>query len=243
MALTNHTVAYSDEGSSLTGLFCHDETVRGQLPGILLIHGGAGLDDHAREQSQRWAALGYAVFACDMYGQGVTGDREQITETLAVFQQDAAALARRARAGLDVLRNSPDTDGRFAVVGFCFGGMAALTLARAGDDLTASVSMHGSLKTPSPAQPDTIRAEILVCHGAADPFVPLDDVTVFAQEMEQARAHWQLTMYGGALHGFTHRHMQPGTMRGVAYDERADRQSFADAARFVAEATEDAGDR
>jgi dienelactone hydrolase len=80
-----------------------------------------------------------------------------------------------------------------------------------------------------------VRARILVCHGAADPHVPGSDVTAFAQEMEDARADWQLVMYGGAQHGFTHRHAKPGAMPGVAYDERADRRSFAAASQFLAD--------
>jgi alpha-beta hydrolase superfamily lysophospholipase len=42
-----------------------------QRPGLLLVHGGAGLDGHAREQAIRYARLGYVVLACDMFGQGV----------------------------------------------------------------------------------------------------------------------------------------------------------------------------
>jgi dienelactone hydrolase len=98
------------------------------------------------------------------------------------------------------------------------------------------VSIHGSLATVKPAEPGAVRAKVLACHGALDPHVPLADVVGFAEEMGHAGADWQLIMYGGAMHGFTHEHATPGAIPGVAYDAPADRRSFAAALAFLAEA-------
>lgn len=245
---------YDDLGLPLAGLLCWDEAQDGPRPGILLIHGGAGLDAHARAQARRYAALGYAVLACDMFGPGVAGNRERVMACLLALRDDPALLVRRARAGLAALAACPEAGGRLAAVGFCFGGMAALALARAGanlagpgvagpgmadGELAGVVSIHGSLATSRPAGSGAVTARILVCHGAADPHVPLGDVTAFAEEMDRAGADWQLVMYGRAMHGFTHRDAvpgAPGTMPGVAYDRLADERSFAAARVFLAEA-------
>lgn len=210
-------------------------------PGLLLVHGGAGLDDHAREQGSRYAELGYVVLACDMFGLGApgrggAGDRERIMATVKGLRDDPDLLVRRGRAGLDVLAQLPETDGRLGVVGFCFGGLAALTLARAGTDLAAVVSMHGSLATVRPAEPGAVRARVLVCHGARDPHVPMADVAAFAEEMTRAEADWRLTMYGRAVHGFTHAHAVPGQIPGVEYDRETDELSFAAARDHLARA-------
>ena len=234
MASTGHSVTYHDADTTLHGVMYRDESPH-RLPGILLIHGGAGLDDHARQQGLRWSALGYAVFVCDMYGEGVVGDRKRTIECVTALRDDPRLLVRRARAGLDVLRRHGHTTPRVGAVGYCFGGMAVLTLARAGTDIAAAVSIHGSLATPQPAQPDAITAEILVCHGSADPHVPMDHVMAFAAEMDHARADWQMVIYGGAMHGFTHRHADPAATPGVAYHEEADRLSFTAASSFVTE--------
>ena len=233
MPPTSRPVDYADDGTRLTGVLYTDDAQRSRTPGILLVHGGAGLDAHAREQAERWATLGYAVLACDMYGEGVAGDRDRVMATVTALRDDPDLLVRRGQAGLARLR--PESDGRLAAVGYCFGGMAALTLARSGLDLAAAVSIHGSLTTPRPARPDSVRARLLVCHGASDPHVPMEHVVAFTREMEDAGADWRLTIYGGAVHGFTHRHAIPGVTPGVAYDERADHASFADAGRFLAE--------
>jgi dienelactone hydrolase len=236
MQLSERPLAYSDLDTPLTGMLYRDEALPGTRPGILLVHGGAGLDEHAREQAQRYAALGYVVHACDMLGDGVAGERERVITCLTALRDDPALLVRRGQAGLAALARSPDTDGRFAAVGFCFGGLAVLALARAGEDLAGVASIHGSLATSRPAEPDSVQARLLVCHGALDPHVPLDHVTAFAGEMNKARADWQLIMYGGAMHGFTHRHAVPGATPGVAYDSMADARSFAATRAFLAEA-------
>ena len=247
-------LSYDDLGLPLAGLLCRDETQDGPRPGILLIHGGAGLDAHAREQARRYAQTGYTVLACDMFGPGVAGNRERVMACLLGLRDDPARLVRRARAGLAALAACQETAGPLAAVGFCFGGLAALALARAGAelggaelggagpgpglagaDLAAVVSIHGSLATTRPAAPGSVTAKVLVCHGASDPHVPLADVTAFADEMTQAGADWQLVMYGQAQHGFTHRDAAPGAIPGVAYDRLADERSFAAVRAFLSE--------
>jgi len=235
MATATRTVTYTDEETALTGFLAWDDAAQHPLPGLLLVHGGAGLDDHAKGQAQRYAAHGYTVLACDMFGDGVAGDRERVMACLMGLRDDPQRMSRRAGAGLAALAGCPEADGRFAAIGFCFGGLAVLTLARSGADLAGVVSMHGSLATAKPAEPGAVRARVLACHGALDPHVPLADVTTFAEEMDHARADWQLIMYGGAMHGFTHEHAIPGAMPGVAYDALADQRSFLAAQTFLAE--------
>jgi len=235
MATATRTVTYTDEETALTGFLAWDDAAGHPLPGLLLVHGGAGLDDHAKGQAQRYAAHGYTVLACDMFGDGVAGDRERVMACLMGLRDDPQRMSRRAGAGLAALAGCPEADGRFAAIGFCFGGLAVLTLARSGADLAGVVSMHGSLATAKPAEPGAVRARVLACHGALDPHVPLADVTTFAEEMDHARADWQLIMYGGAMHGFTHEHAIPGAMPGVAYDALADQRSFLAARTFLAE--------
>jgi len=234
VALSTRTVAYADQDTPLTGELYWD-TGGGPRPGILLIHGGAGLDDHARGQARRYAALGYAVFACDMLGDAVAGGREQVIGSLTALGDDPGLLARRARAGLAELTGCGPATEPLATVGFCFRGLAALTLARSGAGLAAAVSIHGSLATTRPAGPGAVTARVLACHGALDPHVPMADVTGFAEEMDRAGADWQLIIYGGAMHGFTHQHAEPGAVPGVAYHRLADERSFAATRAFLAE--------
>ena len=117
-------------------------------------------------------------------------------------------------------------DGRVAAVGYCFGGMTVLQLARSGVDLAGVVSIHGSLKTARRAQAGQLKARVLVCHGALDPHVPMADVTAFVDEMNNAGADWQLIIYGGAMHGFTHEDAAGYKVPGVAYHAQADARGW-----------------
>ena len=234
MAIVTRDLAYGDLDSALTGVLNWNTAHPGPRPGILLIHGGGGLDEHAREQARRYCELGYTVLACDMYGEGVTGDRERVMACVTALRDDPALLARRALAGLTALSGSAEAAAPMAAVGFCFGGMAALTLARSGADLAGAISMHGGLATSRPAEPGAVTAKILACHGSADPHVPMSDVAAFAAEMDRSGADWQMIIYGGVMHGFTHRQAAPGGIPGVAYDRAADAGSFSAAHAFLA---------
>lgn len=236
MALAAREIEYGDGETLLTGVLVEEAEPDGTHPGILLIHGGSGLDDHARGQAQRYAQLGYSVFACDMYGEGVAGDRERVMATLATLRDDPDVLVRRAQAGIDTLTEHGHVNERLGAVGFCFGGMSVLTLARAGLDLRGVVSMHGALKTPRLAEPGAVKAKVLACHGALDPHVPMTDLVTFVEEMEHAGVDYEVNVYGGAMHGFTHEHALPGAIHGVAYHAPTDRRSFAAATAFFAEA-------
>jgi dienelactone hydrolase len=219
-------IAYRDGDTALTGFLVSDDPRPGTRPGVLVVHGGAGLDAHARDRARRLAGLGYTAFACDMYGDGIAGDRTRVMARIGELMQDPARLRQRAAAGLAVLKANADPE-KVAAVGYCFGGMTVLELARSGVALAGVVSVHGTLKTTQPAAVSTVRAKVLVCHGALDPHVPMTQVTAFGEEMTAAGVDWQLIMYGGARHGFTH--------AGEDYNAVADARSSAAIESFLSE--------
>lgn len=179
---------------------------------VVVCHGGGGRAPHESEVVQRLAALGYAAIAPDLYGGPPS------IELVKALVTEPTELRRRVLAAVDAMR----VHGRVAVVGHCFGGTAALEAARSGADLACVVAFHGGLTAPVPAS--TIRARVLACCGAADPFCPREQRLAFEDEMTRAGASWQLHVYSGAQHGFTVRGIERA---GCAYDERADRASWA----------------
>src|SRR5438094_937458 len=110
----------------------------------------------------------------------------------------AAVLAARFNAALALLKQDPHVDTtRLAAIGYCFGGGVVLGMARAGADLAAVVTFHGALATQTPAQPGKVKARILVLTGAADPFVPPEQVEAFKKEMQAAGARFEVVTYPG----------------------------------------------
>jgi dienelactone hydrolase len=233
MQIATKQVTYKDADATLNGIFFWDESQTAKRPGVLVVHGGAGLDDHAKNRARRFAELGYVAFACDMYGEGVAGSRERIMACITDLRAEPDRLPRRATAGIDALKSHPLVSSHIAAVGYCFGGMTVLELARSGALLAGIVSVHGSLDTKHAAATDAIRAKILVCHGALDPHVPLTQVTGFADEMKTTNADWQLIIYGNAMHGFTHE--DKWNVPGVAYHAASDARSWRVIETFFAE--------
>jgi dienelactone hydrolase len=195
----------------------------GATRGVLLIHGGSGRGDHERARGDRLAALGYAVHAPDLFGGPPTRD------AIMALVGDPIELRRRVVAAWRVLADRvPIT---FAA-GHCFGGLAALELARAESDVRAVVSLHGMLATRAPVA--VIGARVLACTGAADPFCPPEQRSEFEAEMTAVGADWQHLIFGGAMHGFT----VPGIARdGCAYHADADHRSWGAMLTLFAEAS------
>lgn len=224
MRLETEHLGYRDGAAQLNGYLAVDADRVGKRPGVLVVHGGAGVDDHARGRARRFAEAGFAVFACDMYGEGVTGNRERIMHQIAELRANRTTLVRRMESAIEILLSRPEVDGRLAAVGYCLGGMIVLEYARSGSTVSGVVSVHGNLETTSRAERSSIRARILVCHGALDPHVPMSQVAGFADEMKNAGADYQLIVYGNAMHGFTHETAQ-GQQAGVLYDAQTDARS------------------
>ena len=232
MKLKEEAVDYRDGDAELSGLLVWDGNELAR-PGVLVVHGGGGLDDHAKRRARQLAELGLLAFACDMYGSAVTGDRERVLGCLGELVADRDKISRRVQAGVDVLVSHSHAIGQVAAIGYCFGGRAVLELARTGALLAGAISVHGSLDSPQPARAGDVKTRVLVCHGALDPHVPTTQVTRFIDEMNEAAADWQLIVYGGAMHGFTHDLGPQGP--GVAYHAAADARSFAAITAFLSE--------
>jgi dienelactone hydrolase len=63
MTIATRALEYSDDDVPLTGFLAAGDGQEEPRPGILLVHGGAGLDEHAQGQAARYAELGYVVLA------------------------------------------------------------------------------------------------------------------------------------------------------------------------------------
>ncbi len=225
-----HDVDYSQGDTALEGYLAYGHAEKDTRPGILVIHEWWGVNDYIKRRTEQLAALGYVAFAADIYGKGIRATKREEAMALAgKFRSgnDRSLLRARANAGLNVLRKNPMVDPkRIAAIGYCFGGMAALELARSGADLAGVVSFHGGLATPSPDDARNIKGKVLVLTGADDPGVKPDQVIAFQDEMRKAGVDWYLVSYGSAVHGFTNPANGTDNAQGVAYDEKADKRSW-----------------
>ena len=219
------------------GVYFAPEGADGPLPVVIVCHAWDGLNDEVRDKSARLAEAGYIAFAMDVYGGGKTlSDMADLEPTLTPYMTDRAMLLERMQGALAAAKTIPGADtSRIGAMGYCFGGLAVLDLARAGgSDVKGAVSFHGGLEGNSLDNPSTIDTKVLVLHGYDDPLVPPATVTAFKAEMTAKQADWQLVAYGHTVHAFT----RPGANNpdfGSLYNAAADRRSWQAMLNFFAE--------
>jgi dienelactone hydrolase len=231
------TVEYKHDTTTLEGYLAYDQSIQGTRPGVLIVHEWNGLGDYVKMRADSLAKLGYVAFAIDMYGKGIRpATREEAARQAGIYRSDRGLMRARANAGLqELLKNKLVDPRRIAAIGYCFGGGVALELARSGADLAGTVSFHGNLDTPNPADAKNIKGHILALQGGADPAVTRDQVNAFWDEMVKAGVDWQLVVYDEAVHGFTNPANGDDPSRGVAYNEKADHRSWEEMRRFFDE--------
>src|SRR5262245_29141947 len=228
----NERIPYEVRGVEMVGHLAVDDAGGAVArPAVLLLHEGAGQDDNVRERADRLASLGYVAFALDYFGGGTLPPLPTAQARLGELFEDHEATRELALAGYRVLTARPEADDqRVAAVGFCFGGVLVLELARVGVPLRAAVGFHPGFGAARPAESAGITASVLMICGADDPVVSADDRGRFVDEMREAGvADWRLEVYGGVGHSFTNPDIgsRRGLPAGFTYDERADRRSWA----------------
>ncbi|MDD2737830.1 MAG: dienelactone hydrolase family protein [Methylomonas lenta] len=227
MAIVSNTVDYLDGDDLLEGFFAFDDAIEGIRPVVLIHHAWAGRDEFVANKAKSLAELGYLAFAADMYGKGILGSSpEQNGQLMQPFMQDRAKLQKRLHAALATVKLMPWADnGRIAAMGFCFGGLCALDLARTGVDIRGVVSFHGLLAAAENIPQPQIKAKVLVLHGHDDPMGPPEQVLALQAELTQAGADWQLHSYGGTMHAFTNPLANDPDF-GTVYQGLADKRSW-----------------
>ncbi len=217
------------------GFLAYDDSIDTPRPAVLVAHDWSGRNEFACEKAKMLAKMGYVAFALDLYGNARLGETND--EKMALMQplaNDRGLLRDRVRAAFDALIGMSEVDiNRVAIIGFCFGGMCALDLARSGADIKGAVSFHGLLDAPD-LKPQPIKAKVLALHGYEDPLVKHELVHVFCEEMTAAQVDWQVHMYGLVQHAFTNPNAHDADL-GLIYNRVAAKRSWKAMSLFLEE--------
>jgi len=236
MTIISNTVDYLEGDVLLEGFFAFDDAIEGQRPTIMINHAWCGRNNFVEEKAVKLAEQGYFAFAVDMYGKGILGQNNEENEKLMQpFMDDRSLVLRRMEAALSAIKQMPWVDDKKIVaIGFCFGGLCVLDLARSGADIKGIVSFHGLLGTVEKKPTKQIKAKVLVLHGNDDPMNPVEQVLALQEELTQARADWQLHSYGHTVHAFTNPQANDPSF-GTVYNAEADRRSWESMNNFLME--------
>lgn len=235
MKITTKPVEYKDGKQTCIGYLAWDETFADPKPCVLIGHAWGGRSGFAEDKAIQMAALGYVGFAIDVYGEGKTGDNPKECENLMMpFINDRQMLQKRLKSAFNAAKDIEQVDATaIAMMGFCFGGLCTLDLARSGVDLKAAISFHG-LFAPSGLPAKKIKASVLALHGWDDPMVPPEMVTALGEELTKSGCDWQIHAYGQTKHAF----MVPDAndpKLGLQYNPNAERRAWTAATDLLAE--------
>lgn len=220
----------------LEGFVAWDETSHDDRPGVLVSHAWGGRTEFEENKAIALAELGYVGFALDLYGKGIRGSSKE--ENQALMQpllDDRALLQERMQLAVDVVQKQKFVDRkRVAAMGYCFGGLCVLDLARSGADICGVASFHGLFAKPGNTDANNIAARVLVMHGWDDPMATPDQVLQLADELSTQGADWQIHAYGNTMHAFTNPTANDPDF-GTVYSESAERRSWQNLQLFLAE--------
>jgi dienelactone hydrolase len=236
MAIQTRLIEYRHGTTVLEGYLAWDDSLSGPRPAVAISHQWSGRSDFECEKARHLAELGYVGFAIDMFGKGVRGtSTEENQGLISPLLADRPSLQERINLAIDVLRQQPEVDAaKVAAMGFCFGGLCVLDLARSGSDVKGVVSFHGLFFPPGSTADNKITAKVLCLHGYADPMAPPDSVLALAKELTDAGADWQLHAYGNTLHAFTNPEANdPGF--GTVFNDAANKRSWIAMKNFFTE--------
>jgi dienelactone hydrolase len=227
-------IEYTHNGAVLEGFMAWDDATSATRPGVLVSHAWGGRGELECDKARQLAGLGYCGFALDLYGKGVLGSGpEENTKLMTPFLEDRGMLQERIATALATLRAQEEVDAeRVAAIGYCFGGLCVLDLARTGADIRGVVSLHGLFNAPGNTQGQKINAKVLALHGHEDPMVPVEAVQALEQELTEAGADWQIHVYGGTQHAFSNPAANSPEM-GTVYNAEADRRSWRSTLDFL----------
>lgn len=235
----SETFEYDCDGVPCEAYVAYEDAGPERRPCVLVAHIWDGQGEHEHDKARKLAALGYVGFALDMYGKGQRGEGsvERCAALMQPLLDDRALLRRRLLAALEAAKRHPRVDPqRIAAIGYCFGGLCVLDLARTGtSEVRGVVSFHGLLHAPGLGPQPKIESKILILHGYEDPMVPPDHVLAVARELTEADADWQLHAYGHALHAFSAPEANMPE-RGIVYHPASARRSWVAMQHFLAEA-------
>lgn len=236
MPIQTRLVEYQHCGQLLEGFMAWDDIIATPRPAVAIAHTWGGRSEFEQGKAVKLAELGYVGFALDMYGKGVRGSNpEENVALMTPLMEDRPLLQQRVAAAIATVRDQPEVAaGSVAAMGYCFGGLCVLDLARTGSDVRGVASFHGLFTAPGNTVGNKVKAKVLCLHGYADPMAEPASMLELATELTGAGADWQVHAYGHTVHAFTNPAADNAEM-GTLYSASADHRSWTALLNFLEE--------
>lgn len=217
-AFAGENVAYKVDGADFEGYFAKASGASKGL--VVVIHDWDGLGGYEQKRADMLAQMGYDAFALDLFGKGnrPATNETRMAETGKLYK-DREKMRSLLLGGFSEAQKL--SQGNVVVMGYCFGGTAALELARSGkaSKVKGYTTFHGGLATPAGQSYPKDTPPIFVAHGGADTLIKMPEVAALSEELEKAGVKYDIEVYSGAPHAFT-------VFGAPVYREHADKKSW-----------------
>lgn len=229
-------VDYTADGTRMTGrLLLPGGT--GKRPGVLVFHEASGLTEHELDSARRLAELGYVAFAADYHGSARPDSDDAVMARLEELASNPERMRAIGQAALAALASEPRVDAtKIAAIGYCYGAVMALELARDHADLKAVVGFHPGWADHDPRDSANITGKVLLCIGSEDPWMPANLRLTLEEELRATGVDWQISLYGGAKHSFTNPSAAQSPIPEIDYHQPSDERSWQSMLRLLQEA-------
>ncbi len=241
--LQEKKVIYRCQGLEFHGFLVYDSTVKEKRPAVIVAHAWRGQDSFAKQKARQLASWGYAGFAADVYGKGISVESNEEAQGLMIpLFIDRHALRERIVAAYQAVAKEEVVDSKqIGAIGFCFGGLTVIELLRSGAPVRGVVSLHGVLgdalgEAVAKREPNApaLKGEILILHGHDDPLVTPFDVEALQNELTEAKVTWQMNIYGHIKHAFTNPDAHDEKL-GLVYNAKMSERAMRSARNFLSD--------
>ena len=174
--MSGKLVNYHDELTECEGYLSLPKSSQ-SVPLVLVAHTWKGRSEFEDNKAVALNNLGYAALSIDIFGGGINGNSVEENQALIEpFVKDRQLFRQRLISAVEFGKTIEGIDAsKIALIGFCFGGLAAIELARSGYRLSGCVSFHGLLnQSDEPLQ--KVNTKLLVLHGDKDQVVPISSL-------------------------------------------------------------------
>lgn len=219
------TLTYAHGDTTLKALLIYDRLLKSVRPGVIIFHENRGFSDPMSKRAENLAEFGYVVLVADLFGKVGKGD--SLAEVKESLSENKPYLRSRAMLAYNLLLDQKRVEpGKICLIGYSFGGMVALDLARNGLAIKGIVAFYPTIHDRNPDTIKNIRGSILLLYGSDDPLIPREEIKATCDEMSTADLDWEMIVYGEAVHGFANPVYGFDTENGIAYNYNADLRSW-----------------
>jgi len=199
--LKSEYINYKSEkgGGTIKALLSQPVDATRKLGGIVVVHENRGLNPYIEDVGRRAALAGFISIAPDALTPlgGYPGNDDKGRELQS--KRDKNEMLEDFIAAYEYLKKHPDCNGKVGVVGFCFGGGIANSMAVRLPDLSAAVPFYGA-QPPMELVPQ-IKAPLLLHYAGLDTRVN-EGWPAYESALKENKKEYTAYIYPGVNHGF-----------------------------------------